>query len=80
MDINDEGDAGRVDVADVGEVEQDGRRVVGFCLAIGGIQRRVGKAVNVAEEIEHGQAIATAHGHAKGVSLRFHVALLGSDE
>src|SRR4051794_2232271 len=49
---DDERDAGRIDVVDLDEVEDDAARIPGEDLATGGRDRRVGRPVDIAAEVD----------------------------
>src|SRR5215210_4286235 len=51
-----QGDPGRVDVVDPLEVEQYGLRVPGLGLRVGRVQGLLGEAVDLAHQVEHGDA------------------------
>src|SRR5215211_2150798 len=67
---DDQGYPGRVDVVDPLEVEQDRLRLLGLGLRVRGVQGLLGEAVDLARQVEHGDArfqanlyVKMTHGH-----------------
>src|SRR5215210_2315057 len=58
---DDQRDAGGVDVARALEVEDDGVGALAGGLLPGGVQRRLGAAVDVARQVDHGDPVAPAN-------------------
>src|SRR5215218_930779 len=61
----DQGYPGRVDVVDPLEVEQDRIRVLGLGLRVSGVQGLLGETVDLAHQVEHGDARYNAHFYVK---------------
>ena len=59
---------GRVDVVHLLEVAEDGPRVFGLCLRVGGVQGLPGEAVDLAVEVEDGATRLQPHACLKVVS------------